>query len=102
MISHRSHCVHTEQATSIPHRRCGQDPQSGVKAQLLDDKVGQDAAKDDAEAAAENGAHCQPEPDVVVRIVFLHVDLGVVSPRVATCVEEILTYCKQGQLLLVS
>ena len=56
-----------------------------MKAQLLDDKVGQDAAKDDAEAAAENGAHCQPEPDVVVRIVFLHVDLGVVSPRVATC-----------------
>ena len=55
-----------------------------MKSQLSDDKVGEDSSEDDAEAATEDGAHGQPESDVVVGVIFLHVDLSVVRPRVST------------------
>ena len=63
-----------------------------MKSQLSDDKVGEDSSEDDAEAAAEDGAHGQPESDVVVGVIFLHVDLSVVRPRVSTCIENHLNF----------
>ena len=65
---------------------CGnwKNPKSGVKSQSFDDEIGENPSKDDAEASPEDGAHRQPESDVVVRVILLHVDLSVVRPRVAT------------------
>jgi len=54
-----------------------------MKSQLLDDVIREDSSKDDAEAAAEDGAHGQPEADVEIRVVLLHVDLCVVSPGIS-------------------
>ena len=51
-----------------------------MKPHLLDDVVGQDPAEDDPKAAPEDGAHGQPDADVEVGVVLLHVDLRVVGP----------------------
>ena len=55
-----------------------------MKPQPFNGKVGEHSPDEDPEAAPDDGAECQPEPGVHVRVVLLEEQLSVVRPTVAT------------------
>ena len=64
------------------------EPQSGGKAEILDESVREESSSEDSEGSSEDGGAEGPGPDIKVRVVGLEEVSGVVSPAVAGGVTE--------------
>ena len=65
-----------------------EEPQSGGKAQILDESVREESSSEDSEGSSKDGGAESSGPDIKVRVVELEEVSGVVSPAVASSVAE--------------